>query len=266
MPAYETIRLEIADGIATLTLDRPKAKNALDLVMRGELRDAVDRLDTDTDIRAIVFTGAGGDFCSGGDLKSMQDKRSANDGRRRLRGGIDWIVRFMTIDKPVIAAVDGVAYGAGFNLALMADFVLATPRARFCQSFGRVGLVPDFAGFYSLPRIVGMQKAKELIFSAREIGAEEAKDLGLVYDIVPAEDLAEAARALAGRFLHASPVAIGVAKGILNQSFSSDLRQILEMEASGQGICMESEAHREAVRRFVAKEPARFVWPKATGG
>ncbi len=257
---YQTIRFDVHDGVALLTLNRPERRNAIDLAMRGEIPDAIARVRSDPAIRAMILTGAGGHFCAGGDISSMQGAvGDAAAGRERLRANIGWVEDLVMLDRPVIAAVDGHAAGAGCNLALAADIVLATPAARFTQSFLRVGLVPDFAGLYLLPRIVGLQRAKELVFSARALAADEARDLGIVHSIHPAERLLEAARSMALGFCLASPTALGLAKQSLNRSFNLDLRTALEMEANAQGICFTTDWHREAVRRFLAKEPAQYT-------
>lgn len=264
--AYETIRFAVDQGIATLTLNRPARRNALDLVMRHEIPDAIGRVRADGDIRALILTGAGGHFCAGGDIASMRGAiPDAAAGRDRLRASISWVEDLVMLDRPVIAAVDGDAAGAGCNMALTADFILATPAARFTQSFARVGLVPDFAGLYLLPRIVGLQKAKELVFSARALPASEAMELGIVHSIHPVERLMDAARLMARSFAQASPTALGLAKQALNRSFNLDLRTALELEAAAQGICFTTEWHREAVRRFLAKEPALYTGLPAAG-
>ena len=151
----------------------------------------------DRSIRALVISGAGGHFCSGGDLRNIAKAGLDNQGwRERLRDLHGWLQDLITLDRPVIAAVDGAAFGAGFGLALAADFVIATTRARFCVSFLRVGLVPDFGTFYTLPRIVGPQRAKELMLSAREVGAEEALRLGIAMELHPPEQLLARAQAI----------------------------------------------------------------------
>jgi 2-(1,2-epoxy-1,2-dihydrophenyl)acetyl-CoA isomerase len=185
---------------------------------------------------------------------------SAEAGRRRLMDLLPIAMTLFTLELPVIAAVDGVAYGAGFNMALSADFVFATPEARFCQSFGRIGLVPDFGGHYILPRIVGLAKARELIYTARDIDAQEASDLGIVYDIVQRDALLAAARDMAVRLTAASPTAIAQSKAALRTSLQDDLQAVLEREAAAQGICLASDYHREAVEDFLNRRPARFVW------
>ena len=162
---------------------------------------------------------------------------------------------------PVIAAVDGAAYGGGFGLALAADFVLASERARFCSVFGRIGLVPDVGVMATLPRVVGLQKAKELVF-LRPVFADEAQTLGITMATYPAEDLLPAAQALAARLRLASRDAIGAAKVILNQSFNLDAKALLEMEAAAQAVMMGSTYHKDAVRAFLDKQPLPFDWER----
>jgi 2-(1,2-epoxy-1,2-dihydrophenyl)acetyl-CoA isomerase len=165
------------------------------------------------------------------------------------------------LDRPVIAAVDGPAYGAGFSLALLADMVVATPRARFCMAFARIGLVPDYGSLYTLPRIVGIARAKEIMLSARDVGAEEARALGIVLEIVEPDALLARAQALAGALAAASPVAVSLTKSALNSSLASDLPTMLDIEASAQGIAGVSAYAKESFRRFAEREPSRFVWP-----
>ena len=254
---------DVADGIATLTLNRPEAKNALSNEMRVELERALDecRDRAGDDIKVLIITGAGGAFCAGGDVKGMGERsKDPIANRDRMRGSHDTMYKLAHLELPVIALVDGPAAGAGANIALSADFVLATPRGFFVQAFGRIGLVPDWGGFYVLPRMVGLQKAKELVFTARRVHAEEAKELGMVYDIVGQETAMDEAREFASRFCNASTSAIGIAKNILNQSYNLDHRTLIELEASGQSIARMSDFHKEAVRRFKDKEPSLFDW------
>jgi 2-(1,2-epoxy-1,2-dihydrophenyl)acetyl-CoA isomerase len=257
--SYETIEFAVHEGVALLTMNRPARRNAIDMVMRSEIPDAISRVRADPAIRALIITGAGGHFCAGGDITAMGGAvGDAAAGRDRMRANIGWVEDLVMLDRPVIAAVDGHAAGAGCNMALAADFILATQAARFTQSFLRVGLVPDLAGMYLLPRIVGLQRAKELVFSARALAADEALDLGIVHSIHPAEHLLDAAQSMARSFCRASPTALGLAKQALNRSFNLDLRTALELEAAAQGICSTTDWHREAVRRFLAKEPALY--------
>lgn len=263
--AYNEIIFDVDDDVATLTFNRPEALNALAPGMVEEFGAALADIKARAgkDIKALVLAGAGRAFCAGGDVKAMNAReRSAEQMRAHLRASHHRMVDLMNLEVPVVSLVHGPAAGAGANIALAADFVLATPKAMFMQAFGRIGLVPDWGGFYVLPRLVGLQKAKELVFTARRVGAEEAKQLGLVYDIIGEGGALENAQAFARRFTHASTTAIGVAKNILNQSFNLDLHTLLELEASGQGACATSEYHRAAVKRFAEKQPAMFDWEK----
>lgn len=263
MAENKHLLFEISDEIATITINRPEAMNALSAEMGEALSDAlrVCKEQAGEAVKAIILTGAGGAFCAGGDVKAMGErKKSPGGSRARLQSSHDRMMQLMNIELPVIALVDGPAAGAGANIALAADFVLATPRAMFMQAFGRIGLVPDWSGFFVLPRLVGLQKAKELVFTARKVRAEEAKELGLVYKLVGQDTAMEEARALAGRFRTASPTAIGIAKNILNQSFNHDHKTLLELEAMGQAIASSSDYHKAAVQRFRDKEPSIFDW------
>jgi 2-(1,2-epoxy-1,2-dihydrophenyl)acetyl-CoA isomerase len=257
------VLLEIQDHVATVTLNRPEALNALSTELVDELETVLTEIKEKAggDVKAVVLTGAGRAFCAGGDIKSMNaEKRSAETQRRRLRASHHRMMDVMSLELPVVSLVNGAAAGAGANMALAADFVIATPRAMFMQAFGRIGLVPDWGGFYILPRLVGLQKAKDLIFTARKVHAEEALALGLVTEIVPEEGALAHAQAFARRFTHGSTTAIGLAKNVLNQSFNLDLRTLLELEANVQGICVDTDFHREAVRRFANKETPLFDW------
>lgn len=256
--------LQIEDGVATLTMNRPEARNALSAEMKDGFAAAVPRLAADPAVRAVVLAGAGGVFCAGGDLRGMQQVRAqmtVEGWRQRMREVQPWMRALVELDKPLIAAVDGAAYGAGFSLALMADFVLATPRARFCLSFMRVGLVPDFAAMYTLPRIVGVQRAKELMLSAREVAADEALRLGIAMEVLPADGLMARARALAASFRGASPLAVSLVKRELGMALATDLQTTLAAEADHQALCFQSGYQAEAVQRFLDKQPALFQWP-----
>jgi 2-(1,2-epoxy-1,2-dihydrophenyl)acetyl-CoA isomerase len=256
----QTLLVEIVDGIATLTLNRPDSKNAMNLPMRAALRDAVYMIRQDRSVRAVVLRGAGTEFCSGGDVRGMSVE-SAEAGRNRIDDLHGWIAQFIDLDRPVVAAVDGVAYGAGFSLALASDFVVATTRARFCMPFMKVGLVPDCAAFYTLPRVVGLARAKELVFTAREIGAQEARSIGAVFEIVGPDVLHARAMQVARALADASPAAFGLCKRALNLSLGSDLRSMLELESATQGIAFSTAFHREAVQRFRDKAAPLFQWP-----
>lgn len=255
MPAFETLLVDESEaGIVRITLNRPAKKNALNAAMRDELGAAFAAVGGDRQARVLVITGAGDTFCTGGDISEMDDVGDdAEIGKERLLLLLPTALALFDLDIPVIAAVDGFAYGAGFNLALAADFVFAASEARFCQSFGRVGLVPDFGGHFTLPRIVGLPKAKELIFTSRELSAADAFDLGIVYRVLAREDLMPAVLDLARQLKLASPIALAESKRILRDSFRSDLQAILEREAAAQGVCMASDEHRAAIADFLSR-------------
>jgi 2-(1,2-epoxy-1,2-dihydrophenyl)acetyl-CoA isomerase len=256
------VRFELTGGVATVTLDRPQQRNALSPEVRSGLVDALERIKHDAAVRAVVLAGSGGAFCAGGDLRNIAAMPpDAAAGRQRMKDAHAWLVDLLTFDRPVVAAVDGAAFGAGFSLALAADFVVASPRARFCMSFMRVGLVPDFGAFYTLPRVVGVQRAKELMLSAREVNVEEAKQLGIVLDVVPAEQTVARAQALAASFVQASGTAVSLVKHALRAAPQADLQTMFEIEANAQALAFGTAAHREAVTRFLDKQPAAFQWP-----
>lgn len=244
-----------------VTLNRPERRNAFDLDMRKAIAEAVFAARDDDEVKAVVFTGSGGAFCAGGDLGALSSQeRSVYGDRDRIRRLHPWFRELVHLEKPVIAAVEGPAFGAGFNLALAADFILGAPSARFCAVFGRIGLVPDLGGFFLLPRIVGLQRAKELVFSAREVGADEALRLGILFAVHPAERLLPEALALAARFHGASTEAIGLAKSVLNRSFNLDYDTLAELEANAQALALRTGYYKEAVGRFLDKKPLAFRW------
>ena len=261
--SYRAINFEIEDEIAVVTLNRPEARNALDITMREELADAVMKIREDASLKAMVLTGAGGYFCGGGDLKALtQSKPNAVEGRKRIQDLHVWMPVLVNLEIPVVAAVDGPAYGGGFNLALAADFILATPRARFCSVFGRIGVVPDVGGFFLLPRIVGLQRAKDIMLTSRSFGSEEAQEMGIVHEIHDVARLMEKTMEFAGRFRHASREMIGLTKSVLNQSFNLDQHGVGQLEAFAQGIAFSTDYSKDAIQRFVEKKPLAYDWDK----
>jgi 2-(1,2-epoxy-1,2-dihydrophenyl)acetyl-CoA isomerase len=255
------VRLERRDTTAVVTLDSPAARNALIPAVKDGLADAIARIRADSGVRAVVITGANGAFCAGGDLRGIAaaGKLEADAMRARMRATNEIFRDLLSLDRPVIAAVDGAAYGAGFSLALAADFVLVTPRARFCMVFMRIGLVPDCGATYTLPRIVGAQRARELFLSAREVGAQEAVSLGIAMEQHEPTALLPRALALAESFADASPLPVSLVK-----RFTLDpgaMEAAFEAEANAQALCFQTTPHREAVQRFLDKQPLAFQWP-----
>lgn len=256
---YQTVLVDRADGIGTLTLNRPEARNALDLTMRRELLAALDDMEGEPEVRVVILTGAGGHFCSGGDVKTMRTRYSASDGRSRVETLNRVILRLVGFPRPTIAMVDGYAVGAGTNIALGCDLVVASERARFGEVFCKIGLVADGGGTWLLPRAVGMAKAKELIFTGDIIDAGEAARIGLVNRVVPADELVPTTHALARKIAANPALALRLDKHMLNRAAASDLSGALDLEAYSQGLAMASEDHAEGVAAFLDKRPPRFT-------
>jgi 2-(1,2-epoxy-1,2-dihydrophenyl)acetyl-CoA isomerase len=259
-PETRTILTACADGVATLTLNRPEARNALDMAMRRDLEDALSRLDGDPSVRVLVVRGAGEHFCAGGDVKFMRDNpMTAAEGQSRVEAINRAILALARFRAPTIAMVDGAAAGAGCNLALACDIVLASDRARFGELFARIGLIPDAGGTYFLPRRVGLARAKELVFTADIIDAREAERIGLINRVVPATELERETSALARRIADGPPRVLAAAKALLDRAPALDLESALHWEALTQGAMIAAADHREGLSAFFEKRPARFT-------
>jgi enoyl-CoA hydratase/carnithine racemase len=259
---YKCLLYEAKDGVATLTLNRPERLNALGDTLREDLHDAVTRASADPEVRVMILTGAGRGFCSGGDVKAMNERRESRADRpvidKVAPGRDQTVLALRDAPKPVIAAVNGAAAGAGMNLALGCDIRLASTAAKFSQAFVRRGLHPDWGGTYFLPRIVGAAKACELIFTGEVIDAHEALRLGIVSALYPPDELLPAAHALARKIADGPPIAIRLAKRAIYHNLECDLRQGLEFETFAQNVCYDTEDAAEGIRAFVEKRPPQF--------
>lgn len=233
---------------ATLTLNRPSRKNALDPDSWALLRDKLEELATDDTVRVVVLTGAGGTFCVGSDLGGSSAEEHPLSKMRRLSQAATAVHEF---PKPLIALVDGAAAGAGANLALACDFVVASPTARFSQIFARRGLSLDFGGSWLLPRLVGLQQAKRLVLLAETIGAAEARELGLVTWVEA--DAAEFAAGLARRLAALPPIAVAQSKSLLDRGATQPLRDALDNESHAQAVNLATEDAPIAYRAFLDK-------------
>ncbi len=258
---YETILTETADGVLTITLNRPDVLNAVTRAMLTELQGVMRGAERDAAVRCIVLTGTGRGFCAGQDLNA----RGATDGKPppvggSLRAGYNPLVKQIRgIDKPVIAAVNGVAAGAGMNLALSCDLRIASDAAWFTQAFVKIGLVPDCGGSLFLPLLVGYAKAAELAFTGDRFDAQEALRLGLVNRVVPADALATETHALAVRLAQMPTRAIGLTKRAFNRAVMPNLDEALEYEADLQEIAGSTDDYREGVAAFLERRPATFT-------
>jgi 2-(1,2-epoxy-1,2-dihydrophenyl)acetyl-CoA isomerase len=273
-PIFRALRYEVAERIATITLDRPDVLNAFDRALKEELLTALKRAARDADVRVLIITGAGRAFSAGQDLRERLRSPSGDTPPAEpdqaiaspapldveLRERYNPIVLAIhAMDKPVIAAVNGVAAGAGMSLALACDVRIAAENASFIEVFGRVGLIPDTGSTWFLPRLVGAAKALELVWTTDSLDAPTALTLGLVNRVVPADSLASETRALAVRLASAAPLALALAKRAVYRSLETGLGDALDYEASLQGIAGRSADHAEGVRAFIEKRPARFI-------
>jgi 2-(1,2-epoxy-1,2-dihydrophenyl)acetyl-CoA isomerase len=244
-------------------MNRPDALNAMTPLMTDEMRRVVEGAGADPAVRALVITGAGRAFCAGGDVKTMSaqaGRRTANDVRRRLREGTGpLITAIASIEKPVVAAVNGLAHGGGFSLALACDIVYAARGARFAQAFVKRGLVPDTGSTWFLPRSIGPWRARELMFTGDAIDAEQAERLGLVNRVCEDGTILDDALELAARLAAGPTQAIGVIKTLVREGMQGDLRQAIDAEADAQGICMESEDFKEGIAALMEKREPRFT-------
>ena len=247
------------DQVRWLTLDRPERKNAIPFDGWEELLVAFEEFEA-SDKRVLVITGSGGEFCAGADLdpKRMEELGTVVERHQRMKLVASVALALHRLTKPTIAAVDGVAVGAGLNLALGCDMVVATERARFSEIFVRRGLTVDFGGTWLLPRIVGLQRAKELALSGRIVGAPEALRIGLVLEVVPVDGLEARVTELALSLLDGAPVAQMFAKQAIDASFEMSLADALGWEGEAQSIAMGTEDAAEGIRSFVEKRPP--VW------
>lgn len=260
--SYKCLIYGEQEGIATLTLNRPERLNALGDTLRQDLHDALTRASDDPAIRVIILTGAGRGFCSGGDVKAMNEAKESGRSQALLDkvapSRDQTILAIRDAPKPIIAAVNGPAAGAGMNLALACDIRIASTTARFGETFVKRGLHVDWGGTYFLPRIVGMAKACELIFTGEIIDAAEALRLGMVSQVVAPEKLMLTVQELAHKIAAGPPIAIRLAKRALYRSQDSDLRSALEFETYAQNICRDTEDATEGIRAFVEKRAPSF--------
>jgi enoyl-CoA hydratase/carnithine racemase len=255
------VELTIQNGIAVAALNRPAVRNAIDEATRAALGEILDRVATDDGIRALVLTGKGTAFCAGGDISAMQQRLGEPPGtlgakgwlrQRRLHG---MIAALHALEKPTIAAVNGAAAGLGMDLALCCDFIVASEQAFFTMSYVQRGLIPDGGGLYFLPRRVGLPRAKELIFSARRVQADEALRIGMADRVVPPDQLLSNAVQWAGELGSGNTTALALSKAILDQTFELTADQAFSLGAQAQAICYTTDEHQASVAAFLNRKP-----------
>ena len=260
--SYQTLHYERSDGIATITLNRPDVLNAVNTAMGKELLEALRSAEKDEEVHCLIITGNGRAFCAGEDIQDLRGQYERGENPKlgeRLLVKYNPIVRqIRNMQKPVIAAVNGVAAGAGTGIAYSCDVRVASEDARFLQAFIKVGLAPDSGTSFFLPRLVGFSKALELSLTGDELSSKDAERLGLVSKVVPKEQLMETARELGTKLARGPSKAIGLTKRALNKSISSDLETVLEYESYLQEIAGATADHIEAVRAFFEKRKPVF--------
>lgn len=261
MPDYKAILYRVENAVAWITLNRPEQRNAVNADMRDELIEVFSSSRSDPDVRALVLTGAGKSFCTGADLSAPRRPGPSSPGitREIMKSSSQRLIRSLwELEKPVIAAVNGVAAGLGAHLAFASDLVIAAADARFIEVFVRRGIAVDAGGAFLLPRLIGLQKAKELVFFGEDLGAEDALACGLVSRIVPPEQLQSAVRQWAEKLAQGPTLAIGMSKRLLNRSLESNLETALEEEALAQTVVTQSEDTREGMLAFMERRPPQF--------
>ncbi len=255
---YETVLAETRDGVRVITLNRPEVLNAVNAQMGKDLLGALRDAERAADARCVLLTASGRGFCAGADLREqVPGQTSVGDLLRTRYNGI--VLRMRTMEKPVIAAINGVAAGAGCNLALAADLRIASDQASFIEVFSRVGLIPDSGGTWLLPRLVGTGRAFEMMFFADPVDAAAAERLGLVNRVVPHDELLPRAMEWAARLAVGPTRAYGLIKRGVNQALGTGLREALEYEAQLQEVAGRTEDHREGVAAFLAKRPPAYT-------
>jgi 2-(1,2-epoxy-1,2-dihydrophenyl)acetyl-CoA isomerase len=259
---YENILFDVAEGVAAITLNRPEKLNAFTAAMHADLRDALDRIRGDSSVRALVLTGAGRGFCAGQDL--TETPQLAFDAHFDVSATLEenyhpLVLGLRALPMPVICAVNGVAAGAGCNVALACDVVLAARSASFIEIFSRIALIPDAGGTYFLPRLVGQARAMALALTAEKVSAEQAEQWGLIWKCFDDDRLMPEARVLAVQLANGPTRAYGLIKQALYASSRNGLEQQLALEARLQRDAGASPDFREGVQAFLEKRPARFT-------
>ena len=263
---YNTVILEKKEGIATITLNRPHALNALSSEMGRELREVIKEVESDFESRVLVLTGTGRAFCAGEDVKERPGDSAEVRARQtpvvKLAGGPAGLMQFAdtfrNMVKPVIASVNGFAVGQGLSIALACDIRIASEEAQFGAVWVRRGIPPESAGAYLLTQLVGPAKACELMFAGKIIGAAEAKEIGLVNEVVPADQLQIATYELAKSIAEGPPIAIGITKMMVYQALETSLDIHGRLEFFGQDYCFNTEDREEGIKSFLEKRPAKF--------
>ena len=259
---YQDILVDERDHIATITFNRPERMNAMGGSLVEDSIAALQSLQTNNDVRAVIITGAGGRaFCAGADVQNLEhrsEEATPMARRRYVQNAQKLTLAIRQLEKPVIAAVNGAAAGGGCDIALACDIRIASDRARFGEVFARIGLFPGTGGTYFLPRVVGIAKALELIWTGDVIDAQEAERIGLVSQVVPHDDLMSATWTFTQRLVQGPPLAISLAKSAVYKGLDLDVQSALEYAATAESITLTSDDHQEGITAFREKRAPHF--------
>ena len=256
---YETLKILVKDKIVYITLNRPERLNSFDMKLGEELYDVLKKITPDNDVRAVVIKGTGKGFCGGGDVKEMHSARDKPKFLRDLtkKSIHRCVIEMRTMEKPIIAAVNGAAFGAGLSLALACDIIIAVKDAKFCSAFIGIGLAPG-CGTQFFTKLVGYQKACEYILTSKIFSAEEAQEIGIVNKIVETDELDDAVEEFASKFRTLPPIAVGKAKMLINKSLENSMLDHLELESKTASKSAGTEDFKEGIAAFVEKRKPIF--------
>lgn len=256
----KTLKSTTKNNVAHITLNRPEAFNSFNREMSSAFQGALKKADEDSGVRAVLLTGSGKAFSAGQDLKEVLDKENNPGFEKILKEGYNPIIKLLrNIKKPIVAAVNGVAAGAGANIALACDVVVASEHASFIQAFSKIGLIPDSGGTYFLPRLIGFQKASALMMLGDKVSAKEAERIGMIYAYFSAEEFEDKSLQLAEKLAQMPTKALGQIKELLNQSYKNSLSEQLDLEGKEQIQAAHSKDYEEGVNAFVEKRKPKFI-------
>jgi 2-(1,2-epoxy-1,2-dihydrophenyl)acetyl-CoA isomerase len=255
---YSTLLLHTRGKVAVVQMNRGERRNALEQQLREDLFTCFQSLSQHEEVKVIILTGTSNAFCAGGDLNELRHGLTVSHARKYIHHANKIILAIREVEKPVIAAVSGSAIGAGFSMALACDLLVASKDARFGQAFVHVGAVPDMGSNYFAPRLLGLQRAKELAFTGRILTGQDLFQMGVVNVLASCEELEKVALDLADRIAQGPPLALGLIKRLLNMSWHCTLEEMLELEAQSQAACFQSQDHREGIAAFYENRKPQF--------
>ncbi|MED4779928.1 enoyl-CoA hydratase/isomerase family protein [Brevibacillus choshinensis] len=255
--SFSQIKVKVVNQIGMIQMNRPDIRNPLTPDLKKELLTALRDLDQNEEAKVIILIGAERAFCAGGDLSSLRDL-DAHTGRKRMQKSHELVRTFLQMEKPIIAAVNGAAAGAGFSLALLCDLIISAKSAFFVQSFVKIGAVPDLGVVHFLTNVIGPHRAKELMLLGDRVTAEQAYRLGFVNQVVDDDDLLDQTFAVATKLVKSPSISIGLTKAMVNKNRNDDLEKLLAMESFAQGICFQTSDFREGIQAFFEKRAPVF--------